>query len=113
MANKEKEKKPNILKRWARYFREVYGELKKVNWPTAKELVSYTATVLVFIFLIAVMIGVLDFGFGKGFTALSTVDFGAASTPAVTASAVPGVSDSTATPVPTAVDATSTPVGTN
>jgi preprotein translocase SecE subunit len=112
MANKEKEKKPNILQRLGKFFREVYGELKKVTWPTPKELISYTATVLAFIFLIAVMIGVLDFGFGKGFTALGTVDFGAANTPAVTATTTPAA-DATATPAPTAVDATGTPAATN
>lgn len=115
MANKEKEKvkKPNILQRWSKFFREVFGELKKVTWPTTKELVSYTATVLAFIFLIAVMIGILDFGFSKGFTALGSLDFGAANTPAVTASPIPGATDAAATPASTAVNATSTPAGTN
>lgn len=107
MANKEKEKKPNILQRLGKFFREVYGELKKVTWPTPKELVSFTATVLAFILLIAIMIGVLDFGFGKGFTAIGSLDLGAANTPAVTATAAP------ATPAPTAVAATSTPAATN
>ncbi len=106
---KEKDKKPNLFQRLGKFFREVFGELKKVTWPTGKELVSYTATVLVFILIVAVLIGVLDFGFGEGFKALGTLDLGAGSTPAVTATLTP---EASATPTP-AVDATSTPAGTN
>lgn len=76
MAN-EKEKKPNIFKRIGKYVRDVVGELKKVTWPTGKELFSYTATVLVFIILMAVVIGVLDFAFSNAFTALGGIDLGA------------------------------------
>ncbi len=103
---KEKSKISNLFKRWGKFFREVFGELKKVTWPTTKELVSYTATVLAFIAVVAILIGVLDFAFSNGFKALSTLDLGAGSTPAVTASATPA-----ATPTP-AADATSTPAGT-
>lgn len=128
MANKDKEKKLNIFQRWGKFFREVYGELKKVTWPTGKELVSYTATVLVFIFLIALMIGVLDFGFGKGFAVLSNVNLGAAVESAATAteSPAPDATGDTATPAADdtaapaddaattpAADATVTPAATN
>ncbi|HOG01956.1 MAG: preprotein translocase subunit SecE [Firmicutes bacterium ADurb.Bin248] len=98
---------PNILQRAGKFFREVYGELKKVTWPTPKELIAYTATVLAFIVIISVMIGVLDFGFGKGFTALSAVDLGAAVSATATPEATP-TPEATATP-----DAAATPAAAN
>ena len=35
--------------RIARFFREVVAELRKVIWPTRKELLTYTAVVIVFV----------------------------------------------------------------
>ncbi len=72
----KKEKKPNLFARIGRYFKDVVGELKKVTWPTPKELVNYTLTVLAFIVIFAVIIGVLDFAFGEGFTALGGISGG-------------------------------------
>lgn len=69
----KKEKKPNLFTRIGRYFKDVVGELKKLTWPTGKDLAKYTATVLAFIVLFAVVIGVLDFLFGQGFTLLGSL----------------------------------------
>ncbi len=69
----KKEKKPGLFARFGRYIKDVIGELKKVTWPSAKDLAKYTATVLAFIVLFAVVIGVLDFLFGQGFTLLGNV----------------------------------------
>ena len=69
----KKEKKPNLFARIGRYFKDVVGELKKLTWPTGKDLAKYTATVLEFIVLFAVVIGVLDFLFGQGFTLLGSL----------------------------------------
>ena len=41
--------KPGIFSRIALFLRQVIGELKKVVTPTRKELINYTAVVLVFI----------------------------------------------------------------
>ena len=74
-AKNQKEKKPNrfigFFKRIGRYFKEVFGETKKLAWPTRKELVSYTLTVLAFVAVFAVIIGLLDFGFNFGMTQFS------------------------------------------
>lgn len=70
---KKKEKKPGLFSRLARYIKDVIGELKKVTWPSGKDLAKYTATVLAFIVLFAVVIGVLDFLFGEGFTLLGNL----------------------------------------
>jgi preprotein translocase subunit SecE len=69
----KKENKPSLFARIGRYFKDVVGELKKVTWPTGKDLAKYTATVLGFIVLFAIVIGVLDFLFGEGFTLLGNL----------------------------------------
>ena len=48
------------------FFRQVVAELRKVIWPTRKELLSYTWVVLIFVLIMGAYIGVLDFIFTKG-----------------------------------------------
>ena len=45
-----------------RFFKEVFYELKKVTWPSKKELKVNTITVLVVTVVAAVLIGLLDWG---------------------------------------------------
>lgn len=52
--------------RFGQFFKEVSGEVKKLAWPTKKELISYTLTVIAFILIMAVVIYLLDLVFGKG-----------------------------------------------
>ncbi|MEN3185368.1 MAG: preprotein translocase subunit SecE [Atribacterota bacterium] len=42
------------------YFQEAWYELKKVTWPTRKELWNSTVTVVVVIVVIGVFLGVVD-----------------------------------------------------
>jgi preprotein translocase subunit SecE len=51
--------------RVSRFFREVVAELGKVIWPTRKELVTYTAVVIVFVSIMCAIVTGLDIGFGK------------------------------------------------
>lgn len=44
----------------SRYLREVRGELKKVNWPNRREVISYTSVVLLSVLAVALVIGVID-----------------------------------------------------
>ena len=47
------------------FVRQVAAELRKVVWPTRKELVTYTVAALVFCaFMVAIVTG-LDYGFTK------------------------------------------------
>lgn len=43
-----------------RFLGEVRAELKKVHWPTRKELLSYTSTVLLTVFILSVFIFAID-----------------------------------------------------
>ena len=47
------------------YYRQVIAELRKVIWPTRKELITYTAVVLVFVTIMISYVSVLDYGFSK------------------------------------------------
>ncbi|MFH1038651.1 MAG: preprotein translocase subunit SecE [PVC group bacterium] len=44
-----------------KFIREARAELKKVNWPTRKELIDSTKVVLATSFLLAAFIGLIDF----------------------------------------------------
>ena len=59
MAKKEKKD----AKQKSSYFKEMKAELKKVVWPTPKELVNNTVAVIAFVLVIAIIVFVLDFCF--------------------------------------------------
>ena len=56
-AKNKKEKK--------RFFKDFKAELKKVIWPTPKQLVNNTVAVITIVLLTAVIVFVLDFTFEK------------------------------------------------
>ncbi len=60
MAEAKAEKKPNIFKRVAAYFRDLRSEFKKVTWPTRKQVVNNTIVVLVTIVLAGIVVWGLD-----------------------------------------------------
>jgi preprotein translocase subunit SecE len=61
-----KEKRASPPARLMRFLREVVAELRKVIWPTRKQMITYTAVVLVFVaFMVAVISG-LDIALAKG-----------------------------------------------
>jgi preprotein translocase subunit SecE len=51
--------------RIGRFIREVVAELRKVIWPTRKELLTYTAVVVVFLAVMLAIVSGLDFAFAK------------------------------------------------
>ncbi|MEY2815007.1 MAG: hypothetical protein RIS05_755 [Actinomycetota bacterium] len=54
------EKKLNIFARVGLFYRQVLSELKKVVWPTRKQLSTYTSVVLVFVLFIIAVVSLLD-----------------------------------------------------
>jgi preprotein translocase subunit SecE len=61
---KKKGRKP-LPARIALFYRQVIAELRKVIWPTRRELITYTTVVLVFVIVIMAYVGVLDLAFGR------------------------------------------------
>ncbi len=57
--------RPGLPARLSLFYRQVIAELRKVIWPTRKELVTYTSVVLVFVLIVIAIVSVLDFGLGQ------------------------------------------------
>ena len=53
-----------------RYFRELRSELKKVVWPTPKQVVKNTLIVLACVFIVGLFIWIFDFVATEGINAL-------------------------------------------
>lgn len=50
------------MKKIKTFFKNVFGELKKVKWPTRKEMVKYTFATVIFICLLAVFFYGITYG---------------------------------------------------
>ncbi|MGI6715611.1 MAG: preprotein translocase subunit SecE [Eubacteriales bacterium] len=58
----EKEKKTGRI---VKFFKDLKSERQKVTWPTMAETKKRTTVVLVELIIVAIVVGVLDFGFSK------------------------------------------------
>ena len=47
------------------FYRQVLAELRKVIWPTRKELITYTTVVIFFVLVVIAYVTSLDFVFSK------------------------------------------------
>ncbi|MEE4352766.1 MAG: preprotein translocase subunit SecE [Desulfatiglans sp.] len=54
-----------FLGKTGQFLREARIELKKVKWPTKKELLASTAVVIILALIVAFYLGVVDFGLIK------------------------------------------------
>ena len=50
--------------RLLRFYRQVVAELRKVVWPTRKQLSTYFMVVLTFVVFVIAIVSVLDLAFG-------------------------------------------------
>jgi preprotein translocase subunit SecE len=53
-----------------RFLREVVAELRKVIWPGRRELITYTAVVIVFVAFMVALVAGLDLVFAKAVLAV-------------------------------------------
>jgi preprotein translocase subunit SecE len=60
------DERPGFGARLALFYRQVIAELRKVVWPTRRELLTYTWVVLVFVTVVATIVAILDLIFAKG-----------------------------------------------
>ncbi len=51
-----------LPRRIANPFVNMWRELKKVTWPSRKDLVNYTTVVVLFMLFMSIVIGLLDLG---------------------------------------------------
>jgi preprotein translocase subunit SecE len=55
----------SLFKRIRNYLADVWAEMRKVSWVKRKELLTTTLVVIVFSFVMAVFIGVVDLIFSR------------------------------------------------
>lgn len=55
----------SIIKRPGKFLRNVVIEMKRVSWPTRKELVGYTITVVATVIFLAVFFALVDLGISE------------------------------------------------
>ena len=65
-----KEERKPLPARISLFYRQVIAELRKVIWPTRRELITYTSVVIVFVLMVIAYVSVLDFGFAKAVLAV-------------------------------------------
>jgi preprotein translocase subunit SecE len=54
------EEKLGLFARVGLFYRQILSELKKVVWPTRKQLSTYTAVVLVFVMFVIAVVSLID-----------------------------------------------------
>ena len=64
MANENTAKKPSFFSRVKRFFKDIRGELKKVAWPTKKQVINNTTVVIVVVIISSIGISLVDYFFG-------------------------------------------------
>ena len=60
------------MTKFFQFFGEVYAELQKVVWPTKKETIKYTLTVIAFSIVVSIILGAADFALLKIFEKIIT-----------------------------------------
>ena len=58
--------KKKLTERIGLFVRQVVAELRKVIWPTRRELITYTMVVIVFVSVVAAIVALLDYVFTQG-----------------------------------------------
>ena len=62
--------RPGRIRNIGTFYRQVVAELRKVIWPTRKELVTYTTVVVFFVLVMVAVVAVFDLAFGKAVLAV-------------------------------------------
>lgn len=70
-AKAKKNEKPGFIARTKNYIRSVKSEMKRVVWPSKKELINYSVTVCVSLIVVGVAIALLDMLIGEGLVLFS------------------------------------------
>ena len=65
MADNTKNKESKNNKQKKSFFKDVRAELKKVTWPTTKQVVNNTIGVIVIVIITAIIVFILDFTFNN------------------------------------------------
>lgn len=69
----KKNAKPGLVARGKKYLSSVRSEMRRVTWPSKKELINYSITVCVSLVVVGIVIAVLDFAVGEGLMLFSSL----------------------------------------
>lgn len=73
-TSKKSSNKPNVFVRMGKaiksFFKNSKGDLKKITWPDAKEVLKGTAVTIVCIAIVGVIVFLVDLGLTKGINGL-------------------------------------------
>ena len=72
-VGKDGKEKMSLGAKIKKFLKDYRSELKKVVWPTRQQVIQNTGVVLVAITFVAAVVGILDFGFGMGVKAISSI----------------------------------------
>lgn len=64
-TDKNKNAKPGFFARAGKWFRDMRGELKKVQWPTRKQTINNTLIVIACVIVVGIFIALFDFVAGE------------------------------------------------
>ena len=64
-VGRRKDGGPGRIRSIGVFYKQVVAELRKVIWPSRKELVTYTTVVLVFVIAMVLLVSVFDFAFSQ------------------------------------------------
>ena len=70
MAKSTKDSAPNVIVRGRTFINDVRVEMEKVTWPSREDLKASTTVVLMFLLLLAAVVGALDIFFQNAVLAL-------------------------------------------
>ena len=60
MSTQQEAKRPGFFSRTGRYFKDLRGELKKVVWPSRKQVINNTLVVIGVVLVSAVLVSGFD-----------------------------------------------------
>ena len=60
-----RQRRPSRLRLATTFYKQVVAELRKVIWPTRRELLTYTSVVLVFVLFMVAVVSAFDFVFSQ------------------------------------------------
>ena len=61
----QKKKQANPFQKFIRYCKDLKSEIKKVVWPSAKQIKNNSIVVLAFVVISAVFLSLIDLGLGQ------------------------------------------------
>lgn len=64
MANDTAVKKPSVFQKLGRSWKDMIGELKKIVWPSKKQVINNTGVVIVAVIISSLCVSLIDYAFG-------------------------------------------------